>query len=171
MMPRKKKDGRFINYYIDRTIYDRLERYAEDKSQQMTTALERILDDYLSRYEAEKASIERYCPNCHLLVLDTRCPVCGKKWLDEPMPGDYCYLTQKDSVWTGVLEDCLRRNGIHCLTQSTKGAGLTAKSGSMFDTFRFYVPYSRFHEAQDLAEQLFAESGDHVLEEDLLCGN
>ena len=48
-MPRKKKDGRFINYYIDRTIYERLERFAEDKSQPMTAALERILEDYLTR--------------------------------------------------------------------------------------------------------------------------
>lgn len=166
-MARKKKDGRFINYYIDRTIYDRLERYAEDKSQQMTTALERILDEHLSRYEAELASKERYCPNCHILVRDTRCPVCGKKWLEEPLPNDYCFLVEKDAVWAGVLEDCLRQNGIPCLTQSAKGAGLTVKTGSMFDSIRFYVPYFRFHEAQDLTEQLFAESGDQIIEEDL----
>lgn len=170
-MARKKKDGRFINYYIDRTIYDRLERYAEDKSQQMTTALERILDEHLSRYEAEIAAQERYCPSCHLLVRDTRCPACGKKWLEAPLSDDYCFLIEKDALWAGVLEDCLRQNAIPCLTQSTKGAGLTAKSGSMFDTIRFYVPYSRFHQARDLAEQLFAESGDHVLEEDLSCEN
>lgn len=167
-MPRKKKDGRFINYYIDRTIYDRLERYAEDKSMQMTTALERILDEHLARYEGERSMKERYCPNCHLLIRDTRCPVCAKKWLEEPLPTDYCYLTKKDAVWAGVLEDCLKQNGIHCLTQSTKGAGLTVKSGAMFDTFRFYVPYSRYHEAKDLTDQLFAETGDQIeLEEQL----
>ncbi len=61
-MPRKKKDGRFINYYIDRSIYERLERYAEDRSQPMTTALERILDEHLSHCEAELAATQRYCP-------------------------------------------------------------------------------------------------------------
>ena len=38
-MPRPKKDGRFINYFLDRTIYDRLKAYAEDKGQSMTTAI------------------------------------------------------------------------------------------------------------------------------------
>ena len=50
-MPRKKKDGRFINYYIDRHIFERLERYAHAKGQQMTTAIERILLEYLDKYE------------------------------------------------------------------------------------------------------------------------
>ena len=67
-MARKKKDGRFINYYIDRLIYERLERYAEDKGQPVTSALERILDDSLTRYEQEMASVERYCPNCHAVT-------------------------------------------------------------------------------------------------------
>lgn len=48
-MPRKKKDGRFINYYIDRHIFERLEQYAAEKGQQMTTAIERILEDHLDR--------------------------------------------------------------------------------------------------------------------------
>ena len=53
-MPRPKKDGRFINYFIDRTIYDRLKAYAEDKGQSMTTALERILSAYLDQYEQSR---------------------------------------------------------------------------------------------------------------------
>lgn len=51
-MPRKKKDGRFINYYIDRRIFERLERYAHSKGQQMTTAIERILQEYLDKQES-----------------------------------------------------------------------------------------------------------------------
>lgn len=155
-MARKKKDGRFINYYIDRTIYERLERYADDKSQQMTTAVERILDDYLTRYEAEIASVERYCPNCHILVRSTRCPRCDKKWLEEPNPNDYCFLTEKDSLWAGVLEDCLRQNAVPYLTENTIGAGLTAKMGSMLESVRFYVRYAYYHQAKALEEELFA---------------
>ena len=56
-MPRKKKDGRFINYYIDRRVFERLEQYAAEKGQQMTTAIERILEEHLDRYEAERAKI------------------------------------------------------------------------------------------------------------------
>lgn len=164
-MARKKKDGRFINYYIDRNIYERLERYADDKSQQMTSALERILDDFLTRYEAEIAQVERYCPNCHVLVRDTCCPVCDKRWLEEPKADDYCYLTEKDSVWAGVLADCLRQNVVPYLTQNTLGAGLTAKMGSMFETVKFYVRYAYYQQAKALEEELFAASSNDELAE------
>lgn len=45
-MAREKKDGRFINYYIKREVYEELKKYAEEKGQTMTTALERIFEDY-----------------------------------------------------------------------------------------------------------------------------
>lgn len=53
-MPRKKKDGRHINYYIDRMIYERLEEYADEKGQTMTTALERILKQFFDKNDEEK---------------------------------------------------------------------------------------------------------------------
>ena len=46
-MPRAKKDGRHINYYIDRTIYERVEQHANEKGQTMTTAIERLLEKAL----------------------------------------------------------------------------------------------------------------------------
>lgn len=156
-MPRKKKDGRFINYYIDRTIYERLERYADDRSQQMTTALERILDDYLTRYESENARIERYCPNCHILVRAVRCPVCDRRWLEAPKAEDYCFLRETEFVWAGMLEDCLRQNGIPYLTHNTMGAGLTAKVGSMFETVKFFVQHAYLNQAKMLEKVIFAE--------------
>ena len=54
-MPRQKKDGRYINYYIDRKIFERLERYATDKGQTITTAIERILAEALDKYETDEA--------------------------------------------------------------------------------------------------------------------
>ena len=53
-MPRKKKDGRHINYYIDRLIYERLEEYADEKGQTMTTALERIRKQFFDKNDEEK---------------------------------------------------------------------------------------------------------------------
>ena len=50
-MPRQKKDGRHINYYIDREIYERLKKYADDRGQTMTIAIERILKAYLDEQE------------------------------------------------------------------------------------------------------------------------
>ena len=53
-MPRPKKDGRHINYYIDRMIYERLEEYADEKGQTMTTALERILKQFFDKTDEDK---------------------------------------------------------------------------------------------------------------------
>ena len=53
-MPRPKKDGRHINYYIDRMIYERLEEYADKKGQTMTMALERILKQFFDKTDEEK---------------------------------------------------------------------------------------------------------------------
>ena len=46
-MSREKKDGRFINYYIRKDIYEKLKAYSDEKGQTMTTALERIIEQYL----------------------------------------------------------------------------------------------------------------------------
>ena len=165
-MPRKKKDGRFINYYIDRQIFERLERYADDKGQQMTSALERILEEHLDRYESELASMQNYCPNCHLLVQGTRCPVCDKKWLEPPNQDDYCLLTEKEMIWAGVLEDCLRQNAVPYLTQNVMGAGLTAKMGSMMESVKFFVRYGWYEKARLLEEELFRAAVPDEDEED-----
>lgn len=54
-MPRKKKNGQYINLKIDKSIYSAFEKYAEEKGQTKTLALERILKKHLDEYECEKA--------------------------------------------------------------------------------------------------------------------
>lgn len=158
-MPRKKKDGRFINYYIDRSIYERLERYAQAKGQQMTTAIERILQEHLDRYELEtaaKGGLTMYCPHCNFLLQGSRCPVCGSRELRLPQSSDYCYLTEKEALWSQALTDILTENQIPFLTKNTLGAGLTAKLGPALERVRFYVPWSRYEEARLLDQQFFS---------------
>lgn len=53
-MPRQKKDGRHINYYIDRKVFEELEAYAQEKGQTMTTALERILAQFFEQQKKDK---------------------------------------------------------------------------------------------------------------------
>ena len=54
-MARPKKDGHYINYYSDREIYERLKKYADDRGQTMTIAIERILKTYLDEQENKPA--------------------------------------------------------------------------------------------------------------------
>ena len=53
-MPRPKKDGVFINYFIRRDIKEKLDAYCEEKGQTATMAIERILNDYLTKHYNNK---------------------------------------------------------------------------------------------------------------------
>lgn len=53
-MARQKKDGVNINYFIRRDVKKKLDTYCEDVGQTATMAIERILDDYLTKYLEDK---------------------------------------------------------------------------------------------------------------------
>lgn len=60
-MARAKKDGVYINYYIQKDIKDRLDRYCEDVGQTNTMAIERILKQFLDEYEnAQNEYIQKW---------------------------------------------------------------------------------------------------------------
>ena len=46
----QKKDGVNINYFIRRDVKEKLDAYCEDVGQTATMAIERILDDYLTKF-------------------------------------------------------------------------------------------------------------------------
>ena len=145
-MPRKKKDGRYINYYLDRQIYERLERYADDKGQQMTTAIERILKEHLDKYEAalnSKGGLTMFCSNCNLLT-------------SHSTDLDFCFLCEKETIWSAPLSDILNDNHIPFVTRNVLGAGLAAKMGPALERIRFYVPYLQLETAQKLELEFFS---------------
>ena len=53
-MARKKKDGKFLNIYMDRELNERIRIYAEEKGQSITVAIERILKEYLDNIDKTK---------------------------------------------------------------------------------------------------------------------
>ena len=54
-MARAKKDGRSVNFYIDRNIMDRVEDYAEENGQTLTKAVERLLEKALEDEKKDQA--------------------------------------------------------------------------------------------------------------------
>lgn len=48
-----RKNGKYLNICIDADIYDRLEAYCEAVGQKKTAAVERILTDYLDRFDKD----------------------------------------------------------------------------------------------------------------------
>jgi len=57
-MARAKKDGRFVNFYLDRELCEKLTAYAEEKGQTVTTALERILKTYFEEHSINQGDGE-----------------------------------------------------------------------------------------------------------------
>lgn len=58
-MARQKKDGVNINYFIRRDVKEKLDAYCEDVGQTATMAIERILDDYLTKCMADKENTSK----------------------------------------------------------------------------------------------------------------
>ena len=46
-MARQKKDGRSVNFYIDRVLIEKVEKHAEERGQTLTKAVERLLEQAL----------------------------------------------------------------------------------------------------------------------------
>ena len=53
-MPRRKKDGKHLNIYLQSDIYDTLEKYSKEKGQTKTVAVERILQSSFEKYYSKK---------------------------------------------------------------------------------------------------------------------
>ena len=96
-----------------------------------------------------------FCQNCNTLSDEKRCPVCGNRDMRMPAPGDYCFLTEQDQIWAGMLSDVLEQNSVAFITRSLLGAGITAKIGPIMERVRFYVPYSAYENAQSIVTELF----------------
>ena len=56
-MAKAKKDGVHINYYIHRDVKEKLDMYCENVEQTATMAIERILNNYLTKYIAKKENV------------------------------------------------------------------------------------------------------------------
>ena len=101
-----------------------------------------------------------YCPHCHILTVNTRCPVCLTREVREPRAEDYCFLAEKEKLWAPTLADVLRQNDIPFVTESVLGAGLSARLGSSFERMRFYVPYEHYDKARELERGFFSDAYD-----------
>lgn len=49
-MPRAKKDGRFLNFYVRRDICNKLDRYSEKTMIPKTSLIERALEEYFKNH-------------------------------------------------------------------------------------------------------------------------
>ncbi len=53
-MARQKKDGRSVSFYLERSIIEKVEAYAETNGQTVTKAIERLLEKALADEDEQK---------------------------------------------------------------------------------------------------------------------
>ena len=58
-MPRPKKDGRYLNLYLDRTLHEEFEQFCESLGQTKTVAAERAFRMYMDAMEQNPKQIIR----------------------------------------------------------------------------------------------------------------
>ena len=96
-----------------------------------------------------------YCKKCKFLSSDERCENCGNKKLCEPKENDPIYLTTKDVMWSGVVEDILSQNDIPYLKQGWLGAGMTWMIGNGMEKNQFFVPFVAYEKSKELLAGVF----------------
>ena len=104
-----------------------------------------------------------YCEKCRLPVEEQaageeRCPECGRKKLRQIREDDPCFLIERGLIWSEVVEDFLKQNGIPYLTKGRMGAGLAINVGPMFEKNRYFVPWSCLEKARELMNAVFEET-------------
>lgn len=107
-----------------------------------------------------------YCDNCFLAFEGERCPSCGRKKCRDAKDDDLCYLTEQNVIWSGLLADVLKQNGIEFVERNVLGAGLAFKTGMMSERVLFYVFFSRLGDAETIVEGLFSAADEAPEAED-----
>lgn len=79
-----------------------------------------------------------------------------------PAPGSetICFLTEQSPIWAGMLADVLRQHSIPFFQESSLGAGLALKMGTLSEMMRFFVPSSYLATANGLVGELFNKEDD-----------
>ena len=75
---------------------------------------------------------------------------------------EMCLLTEQSPIWSGMLADVLQQHGIPFVQESSLGAGLALKMGSLSEVIRFYVPASHLAAAKELVEELFEKEAEET---------
>ncbi len=102
-----------------------------------------------------------YCAKCQKIIPTRTCADCGSYWVREACAEDVCYLTEKEQIWSEMLEEVLRQNGVPFLVRRTLGAGLSMSVGPMLECHRIYVPFGALDRALALVDELFpGDEGD-----------
>ena len=96
-----------------------------------------------------------YCEKCKMLTQNEKCGRCNKR-AREPKENDAIFLVTKKGIYSGMLEEMLKRNNIPCIKQPI-GVSFAARYMPIKDEHNFFVPFGAYEKAKELADAYFKE--------------
>ena len=102
-----------------------------------------------------------YCASCHLAVEGEVCPVCGDDLLRPIHSKDYCFLVEKEEMWTKMLQELLQNNRVPTVLIPMLGAVISLKSGRA-ELYQIFVSYAHLKQAADLLQMAFEDSASRI---------
>ncbi|MEG2677215.1 MAG: hypothetical protein RR933_03770 [Oscillospiraceae bacterium] len=91
-----------------------------------------------------------YCEKCSVAADGDRCPNCGTKKVRIIESEDPVFLIETSVIWSGMVEDMLKTEGVSYEKQSLIGAGIATFIGSLADVLMFYVRYCDLERAKEI---------------------
>ena len=101
-----------------------------------------------------------YCKLCMTLSKTPPCRNCGRKKLAEPKDNNPVFLLERDSIWSGGIEDALRDANIPCMKRGVRGVAISTILGSGTETYQYYVPYTDYDRAKLLVNDFLPEDNE-----------
>ena len=95
-----------------------------------------------------------YCNKCYKICDKNECDECGKKNLSNISDDDIVYLTTKNFVISGILDDLLTTENIYYLKKGQKGAGVSNTIGFLAETYNYYVHFSNLDKALEIVDMV-----------------
>jgi hypothetical protein len=95
-----------------------------------------------------------YCVKCYRINENDKCEHCKKKNLRIIKDDDIVYLTTKNFVLSGILDDMLTTENIKFMKKGQKGAGLSNTLGIVTEMFDYYIIYSDLEKALEIVEMV-----------------
>ena len=77
---------------------------------------------------------------------------------------EYVFICEQEALWADMLAQVLHDNGIEFNRQPVLGAGMSIKTGTMLERFRFFVPQAKEEQAKELVLALFGGEAEPIEE-------
>ena len=96
-----------------------------------------------------------YCNKCKIIFDNNFCPICKSKGINEPKADDLVFLVEKDAITSDIIEGVLKNNNIIYIKKGNMGAAFSIITGPLFEKYKFYVPYDKYDDVNELINAYF----------------